>query len=444
MTEHYPPPNDASEFAGMLRCSVAEAARLLGVSETTVRERIEGGMLPADYDGARWTVFLPRVLLQNEIEATKSNSNLSAADRMAEPAHEVEATPEALTVDQEASPAAADISRPGNTASMIPSATNVQTDKDNKRLPREGRSDARLRMVGILMLWIVTGITGGYVTATLFGTSGDTASLPPPNPTLSNPELSSLQQPNETLISERETPTPTRRTSILGASDGTPAASPTQVEVTPDTTPSPIPPSALPLASTTAVQDQPPDATTAPDRFVEATFNSDTGEWIVERTPTWSAKYVDGKYRLMLDGQPSIGFSSAIDTDSYDVSADVAVSKGAAGITFLGVEPASFFRFLIRPDGTYTVQMYDQATGTHTDVIEWTATAALTVGDGVSNHLQVTRRGATVQLLANGQLLTDFSIPPGNVRSHYGVVLAAQDGQGEASFDNLIGERFAR
>ncbi len=175
--------------------------------------------------------------------------------------------------------------------------------------------------------------------------------------------------------------------------------------------------------------------------FVNDTFNSDTGQWIADDTASWTAGYDHGRYRLVLHGQPSISFSSAIDAEAYRVSADVAVEKGAAGITFLSVEPATFYRFLIRSTGTYAVQRHDQANNTETNIVEWTSTPSLRQGRGVPNRLQIERNGATVRLFGNDQHLTDIAVPTGKVVSHYGVVLTAPDGQGEATFDNLFGVR---
>ncbi len=50
--------------ATTIRCSVQEAARLLDISESSVRNRIKKGILVAERDGKRWKVLLPRILLQ--------------------------------------------------------------------------------------------------------------------------------------------------------------------------------------------------------------------------------------------------------------------------------------------------------------------------------------------------------------------------------------------
>ena len=44
------------------RCTVPEAARLLGISERGVRDKIERGQLAAEKEGKRWIITLPAVV----------------------------------------------------------------------------------------------------------------------------------------------------------------------------------------------------------------------------------------------------------------------------------------------------------------------------------------------------------------------------------------------
>jgi|GEM_PF-5880995 len=61
--EPIPPENSFEARSDLVRCSVKEAARVLGISENTVRKRIKAGRLLAERDGQRWNVFLSRDLL---------------------------------------------------------------------------------------------------------------------------------------------------------------------------------------------------------------------------------------------------------------------------------------------------------------------------------------------------------------------------------------------
>ena len=55
MTDH--PPSQATDLVATH--TIADAARLLGVSENAVRKRIRRGTLPARKEGDRWLVAIP-------------------------------------------------------------------------------------------------------------------------------------------------------------------------------------------------------------------------------------------------------------------------------------------------------------------------------------------------------------------------------------------------
>jgi excisionase family DNA binding protein len=57
-----PEDDHAETGSNSLRYSVKEAARLLGVSESTVRKRIKAGTIGAEQDGKRWWVLLPGIV----------------------------------------------------------------------------------------------------------------------------------------------------------------------------------------------------------------------------------------------------------------------------------------------------------------------------------------------------------------------------------------------
>ncbi|PLS79649.1 MAG: hypothetical protein CYG59_12120 [Chloroflexi bacterium] len=197
------------------------------------------------------------------------------------------------------------------------------------------------------------------------------------------------------------------------------------------------------IAALKDVRNIPSPALTAPepDRFIEDTFNSTSSGWLQRKSAKWSADYVDGRYRLVLSGQPSIAITSAHSTDNYRLRVDVAVTEGSAGVVFLAAKPATFYRLLISSDGSYAIQVAQQSPETLSDVVKWTKSAALHQAAGATNRLRIERQGSAIHVFANDQPLADWTIPSGTFISQYGFVLTSATGQGQATFDNLVGER---
>jgi hypothetical protein len=167
-------------------------------------------------------------------------------------------------------------------------------------------------------------------------------------------------------------------------------------------------------------------------------FDSSASGWPMRSRPTWSAGYVDGHYELTLDGQPSAGVSTAVSAQNYRLSVDIIVRQGAAGVTFLSTEPAIFYRLLIDRNGMYAVQELHQDTNTAVDIVTWTPSSALKQGNDARNHLRIERQGLRVQFFANDRPLTEFVAQRGAVVSQCGMVLTAENGHGQATFDNLM------
>ncbi len=171
--------------------------------------------------------------------------------------------------------------------------------------------------------------------------------------------------------------------------------------------------------------------------FAEDTFSSSSSGWPVHATDTWSAQYVDGRYQLTLKGKPTIGFSFPLPTDQYRLGVDVGVRGGSAGIVFLFAEPSTFYQLVIDEQNRYAVQRVDG--DVVTNLVDWTPSES--IGPSAENRLRVRREGTLVHFFANEELLTDFVVPPGEVVNRYGFVLSSQNGEAEATFDNLVGQR---
>lgn len=174
--------------------------------------------------------------------------------------------------------------------------------------------------------------------------------------------------------------------------------------------------------------------------YLEDGFNSADSGWPVRSTQTSSAAYANGQYQLSLNAQAAIVVSSPLDAEAFRLEADVIVRNGNGGLIFLAAQPATFYRVLIRADGTYAVQM-QQGTDTITELVGWTASPALRVGIDALNKIQVERRGDRVDIAANGQPVATLTIAEDEVAGQFGFVLTSETGQAQAAFDNLIVQR---
>jgi hypothetical protein len=197
-------------------------------------------------------------------------------------------------------------------------------------------------------------------------------------------------------------------------------------------------PRATPTATTTATP-------TPPDVFIEDTFDTEVNGWPTGETETWTAGYVDQRYQLKLNGQTSIGFTTPLPAEQYRLAVDVAVTQGAAGVVFLFAEPATSYRIILSGDGAYAIERQEGNATTKenivTKIIDWTQHDALRKLAGETNRLTIEREGERIRFSANDQPLTEFAVPPGPFVNRYGFVLTSRTGQGDATFDNLRGER---
>lgn len=176
-----------------------------------------------------------------------------------------------------------------------------------------------------------------------------------------------------------------------------------------------------------------------PEVFINEDFSAQTATFQSRETPTWSAAYVNGRYQLKLNGQTNIGLVGDLPADNYRLSVDVVVDQGGAGVVFLAGEPQVSYRIIITQDGAYSIER--QEANTATKIQDWTESPSLLPDPGAINRLRIERVGAVIEFFANDQPLTRFDVPPGEFVNRYGFVLTSRSGQGQASFDNLLGER---
>jgi hypothetical protein len=215
-------------------------------------------------------------------------------------------------------------------------------------------------------------------------------------------------------------------------------------------------PSAEPAATATAIgaaapaetiAPEPPDATppmegaTAEEALLNDTFDSPVSGWLVREAPQWSAGYVDGRYRLTLHGQPTIGVSAALPAERYRMSVDITINEGAGGIIFLAAQPDVYYRFMLNLDGMYAIEVQHQDQSTVTAAVDWTFSDALQRPAGATYRLQIERQGQLVRFWVDDQPLTSWAVPQRTTSNQYGFAVSSPDGRAAASFDNLRGAR---
>jgi hypothetical protein len=123
----------------------------------------------------------------------------------------------------------------------------------------------------------------------------------------------------------------------------------------------------------------------------------------------------------------------------YRITVDVIPGQqGDVGLIVLFDGATSFYQLGLRPNGSYTTQRLDE--DTITNVTEWANNSELKPGAGVANRIRMERQGSTVSFYANGQFLTDFTVPDESFRNRFGFTITSPTSQGEVGFDNLVGE----
>jgi hypothetical protein len=210
-------------------------------------------------------------------------------------------------------------------------------------------------------------------------------------------------------------------------------AQPASAPATPAPTPAVAAATAPDLAQPTSAEDSWP-------LVAEERFEGFTERWPeVRSSPTWSSSYQDGGYLVRVDSRPGISYSGPLRSRDFWYGADVRISRGQAGLFFLIGRPNDFYRLLIDTEGRYQLEW--QQVGVSQQLIAWTASDALRRGEDQLNQIAVRRSGDELALYANGALLANYSLPPGNtLESRLGLALDAPEGgrAGQAWFDNLV------
>lgn len=218
-------------------------------------------------------------------------------------------------------------------------------------------------------------------------------------------------------------------------------------EPTPDTSPSPgaiggavqsVPitlPSTVATALPSAAPTTEPTPTSSPTLVA---FGEPAGGWPQRSTGTLRASALTNGYQIVLEGQTNATISTDLPDVDYQLSLDVTIERGSAGVIFLAAEPATFYRLLFNTDGAYALQTIDQADQI-TILVDWTESNLFRRGTGTSSQLRIERAGNTIRFFANGAAFASFTVPQGQFSNRYGFALTAPDGNAAATFANLQG-----
>jgi serine/threonine-protein kinase len=169
-------------------------------------------------------------------------------------------------------------------------------------------------------------------------------------------------------------------------------------------------------------------------------FSSPANGWPDASTDEGGYTYLDGAYSISVLQNGSL-YWAAPDGSFSDLSVHVEAGRASGEQGYYGLlcriqDSENYYYFIIRPDGYFTIGIYQAGTFTALTPGGWTFHRAIQTGDAI-NDLQAECVGDELRLSANGELLgeaRDSAFKTG--RS--GLIAAALDQRGfQAVFDNF-------
>ncbi len=165
--------------------------------------------------------------------------------------------------------------------------------------------------------------------------------------------------------------------------------------------------------------------------------------------PTWGK----GDNEVSVDGgqlviKPKANFtrwlpSNAGIYDDVDICTDATtVSAGDPkdsyfGLVFWYVDNKNFYTFQVGPDGSASV--WRKQRGRWLSQIGWTKTDLIKQGDGASNEVRVTTKGADASYFINGQLFKEAQgVPPDNGQQVGVIAASPKKAVATYSFDDFV------
>ena len=165
---------------------------------------------------------------------------------------------------------------------------------------------------------------------------------------------------------------------------------------------------------------------------------SDPGSgWLIENYTEYSTAYLDGEYQILVKAPNYIAWNWLdFGASDYRVVVDARPAgqlDGSVGLVFGGMD-SGFYLFQLS-NGGYGLWRIAWASWTWTALIDWTNSPAIHSGS-LTNRLEVVRKGASIELYANDQLLTTISDST-YTGSLLGVSAATVPANFDGRFDNF-------
>jgi hypothetical protein len=147
-----------------------------------------------------------------------------------------------------------------------------------------------------------------------------------------------------------------------------------------------------------------------------------TGDWYQGETDNSRVLVGDGAYEISLKlpreeqgNEPPISWGSLRGYTFRDVRVDAYITASAfntgedrTGLWMRYQDENHFLAFMIRSNGSFRIARYELQSGPsndYTDVVGWTFTDAVHVGDGVGNLLRIDVSGDTFSFYINGEFV---------------------------------------
>lgn len=173
-------------------------------------------------------------------------------------------------------------------------------------------------------------------------------------------------------------------------------------------------------------------------------FRRDEGNWTISEDADAAISYQDRTLHMRIDSENWLSWSAhqtitAAQLDAFYVEVDIeqvaGPSNGEYGVIFRWLDDNNFYGYYLSGQGTFS--LWRKSAGEWTELMPWTVTTALIVGDGAVNRLGLLVEGAQMTLFVNdvvvGQV-TDDTLSGGQLALSAGTFA---EGSLEVTFDNF-------
>ncbi len=169
-------------------------------------------------------------------------------------------------------------------------------------------------------------------------------------------------------------------------------------------------------------------------------FNDPASGWPVGNNEDYLLEYLNGEYQILVHHTfRRVIVRSSIQESNFAEYVDVRNPNNVAGrygLAFgISQDQSSYYTFVIYPDGWYAVIRYDMRTPV---VLAEAFSPAIHPGSA-SNRLKVERNGGTINVYANGELLTNLTDNTYTTSLYIGLVAVSSDPANlDVRFDNFV------